>query len=53
MRDVLTSMIKAHEIQGVIALENSFNRVGPTTWCWSSVATTAVVAQMLGFHADA
>ena len=28
MRDVLTAMIKAHEIQGVIALENSFNRVG-------------------------
>jgi 2-methylcitrate dehydratase PrpD len=31
MRDVLTAMIKAHEIQGVIALENSFNRVGLTT----------------------
>src|SRR6266705_2233885 len=28
MRDVLTAMVKAHEIQGVIALQNSFNRVG-------------------------
>src|SRR5260370_1400844 len=28
MKDVLTAMIKAHEVQGVIALENSFNRVG-------------------------
>ena len=34
MRDVLTAMIKAHEIQGVLALENTFNRWGSTTWCW-------------------
>ena len=34
VKDVLTAMIKAHEIQGCIALENSFNKVGRTTWCW-------------------
>ncbi len=48
MRDVLTGMIKAHEIQGVIALENSFNRVGLDHVVLVKVATTAVVAQMLG-----
>jgi 2-methylcitrate dehydratase len=48
MRDVLTGMIKAHEIQGVIALENSFNRVGLDHVVLVKVATTAVVTQMLG-----
>lgn len=48
MRDVLTSMIKAHEIQGCIALENSFNRVGLDHVVLVKVASTAVVAQMLG-----
>src|ERR1041384_5365635 len=48
MRDVLTCMIKAHEIQGVIALENSFNRVGLDHVVLVKVASTAVVAQMLG-----
>ena len=48
MRDVLTAMIKAHEIQGVIALENSFNRVGLDHVVLVKVATTAVVARMLG-----
>jgi 2-methylcitrate dehydratase len=48
MRDVLTGMIKAHEIQGVIALENSFNRVGLDHVVLVKVATTAVVAHMLG-----
>src|SRR5712692_1628196 len=48
MRDVLTAMIKAHEIQGVIALENSFNRVGLDHTVLVKVATTAVVAHMLG-----
>jgi 2-methylcitrate dehydratase len=48
MRDVLTGMIKAHEIQGVIALENSFNRVGLDHVVLVKVATTAVAAQMLG-----
>jgi len=45
---VLTAMIKAHEIQGVIALENSFNRVGLDHVVLVKVASTAVVAQMLG-----
>ena len=48
MRDVLTGMIKAHEIQGVIALENSFNRVGLDHVVLVKVATTAVVTRMLG-----
>jgi 2-methylcitrate dehydratase len=48
MRDVLTGMIKAHEIQGVIALENSFNRVGLDHVVLVKVASTAVVTQMLG-----
>src|SRR5450631_4827393 len=48
MHDVLTGMIKAHEIQGVIALENSFNRVGLDHVVLVKVATTAVVANMLG-----
>ena len=53
MRDVLAAMIKAHEIQGVIALENSFNRVGLDHVVLVKVATTAVVAQMLGLSRDA
>ena len=52
MRDVLTAMIKAHEIQGVIALENSFNRVGLDHVVLVKVASTAVVAQMLGCTYD-
>ena len=48
MRDVLTAMIKAHEIQGVIALENSFNKVGLDHVILVKVASTAVVSQMLG-----
>ncbi len=48
MRDVLTAMIKAHEIQGVLALENSFNRVGLDHVLLVRVASTAVVTQMLG-----
>jgi 2-methylcitrate dehydratase len=48
MRDVLTAMIKAHEIQGVLALENSFNKVGLDHVVLVKVASTAVVAQMLG-----
>jgi 2-methylcitrate dehydratase len=49
---VLTAMIKAHEIQGVIALENSFNRVGLDHVVLVKVASTAVVAQMLGLTRD-
>ncbi len=48
MRDVLTAMIKAHEIQGVIALENSFNRVGLDHVLLVRVATTAVVTELIG-----
>jgi 2-methylcitrate dehydratase len=48
VRDVLTSMIKAHEIQGVLALENSFNRVGLDHVILVRVASTAVVTAMLG-----
>jgi len=52
MKDVLTGMIKAHEIQGVIALENSFNRVGLDHVVLVKVASTAVVAHMLGASRD-
>lgn len=52
MRDVLTGMIKAHEIQGCIALENSFNKVGLDHVVLVKVASTAVVAQMLGLTRD-
>ncbi|MBT6209897.1 MAG: bifunctional 2-methylcitrate dehydratase/aconitate hydratase [Woeseia sp.] len=48
MQDVLTAMIKAHEIQGVLALENSYNRVGLDHVLLVRVATTAVVTRMLG-----
>ena len=48
MHDVLTAMIKAHEIQGVIAIENSFNRVGLCHVLLVRVASTAVVTKMLG-----
>ena len=48
MKDVLTAMIKAHEIQGVLALENSFNRVGLDHVVLVKIASTAVVAGMLG-----
>jgi 2-methylcitrate dehydratase len=52
MRDVLTAMIKAHEIQGCIALENSFNKVGLDHVVLVKVASTAVVAQMMGLARD-
>ncbi|HLW74192.1 MAG TPA: bifunctional 2-methylcitrate dehydratase/aconitate hydratase [Gammaproteobacteria bacterium] len=48
MKDVLTAMIKAHEIQGVLALENSYNRVGLDHVLLVRVASTAVVTRMLG-----
>jgi 2-methylcitrate dehydratase len=48
MRDVLTAMIKAHEIQGCIALENSFNQVGLDHVVLVKVASTAVVCGLLG-----
>src|SRR6185312_3540960 len=52
VQDVLTGMIKAHEIQGVIALQNSFNRVGLDHVVLVKVASTAVVATMLGLARD-
>ena len=52
MRNVLTAMIKAHEIQGCIALENSFNKVGLDHVVLVKVASTAVVAQMLGLSRE-
>ncbi len=48
MRAVLEAMIKAHEIQGVIALENSFNRVGLDHVVLVRIASTAVAAKILG-----
>lgn len=48
MKDVLQAMIKAHEIQGVLALENSFNRVGLDHVVLVKVASTAVVTHLLG-----
>ena len=48
MRDVLEAMVMAHEIQGVIALENSFNRVGLCHVLLVRVASSAVVAKMMG-----
>ena len=48
MRDVLTAMIRAHEIQGVIALENSFNWVGLDHVVLVKVASTAAVGRLLG-----
>lgn len=48
VHDILHAMIKAHEIQGVLALDNSFNRVGLDHVILVKVASTAVAAQMLG-----
>jgi len=52
LRHVLTAMIKAHEIQGCLALENSFNQVGLDHVLLVKVASTAVVAEMLGLSRD-
>lgn len=52
VRDILTAMIKAHEIQGCIALENSFNKVGLDHVILVKVASTAVVAEMMGLSRD-
>ncbi|MCA9073616.1 MAG: bifunctional 2-methylcitrate dehydratase/aconitate hydratase [Planctomycetaceae bacterium] len=48
VRDILTAAIKAYEIQGVIALENAFNRVGLDHVILVRIASTAVAAHMLG-----
>lgn len=52
IRDVLAAMIKAHEIQGVLALENSFNRVGLDHVLLVRIASTAVATQLLGGTRD-
>ena len=52
MRDVLTASIKAHEIQGCLALENSFNKVGLDHVILVKVASTAVVGKLLGLTRD-
>jgi 2-methylcitrate dehydratase len=52
MSNVLTAMIKAHEIQGVMALENSFNRVGLDHVILVKLASTAIVTQMIGGDRD-
>jgi 2-methylcitrate dehydratase len=52
VRDILTAMIKAHEIQGVLALENSFNRVGLDHVLLVRLATAAVATEMLGGSKD-
>ena len=52
MRDVLNAMIQAHEIQGIIALENAFNKVGLDHVVLVKVATTAVVGRLLGLSRD-
>ena len=48
IKDILEALIKAHEIQGCLALENSFNKVGLDHVVLVKVATAAVVSKMLG-----
>jgi 2-methylcitrate dehydratase len=52
MKDVLIAMIKAHEIQGCIALENSFNKVGLDHVLLVKLASTAVAGQLIGLTRD-
>ncbi|PKI83479.1 2-methylcitrate dehydratase [Malassezia vespertilionis] len=52
VRDVLTASVKAHEIQGVIAVQNSFNRVGLDHVVLVKVASTAVVSKMIGLNRE-
>ncbi len=52
IKSVLTAMIKAHEIQGCIALENAFNKVGLDHVILVKVASTAVVGEMLGLNRE-
>ena len=52
MHDVLTAMIKAHEIQGCLALENSFNRVGLDHVFLVKIASAAVSSMLLGADKD-
>ncbi|NIG54514.1 bifunctional 2-methylcitrate dehydratase/aconitate hydratase [Chitinophaga sp. Cy-1792] len=52
MKQVLEAMIMAHEVQGVLALENSFNKVGLDHVLLVKVASTAVVGKLLGLSRD-
>ena len=52
MNEVLEMMIKAHEIQGILALENSFNRIGLDHVVLVKVASTAVATKILGGTKD-
>ncbi|HWL06990.1 MAG TPA: bifunctional 2-methylcitrate dehydratase/aconitate hydratase [Planctomicrobium sp.] len=52
IRDVLIAMIQAHEIQGILALENGFNRVGLDHVLLVRIASTAVVTRLLGGSRD-
>ncbi|MEO6837471.1 MAG: bifunctional 2-methylcitrate dehydratase/aconitate hydratase, partial [Ginsengibacter sp.] len=52
MKEVLEAIIKAHEIQGVLALENSFNKVGLDHVLLVKVASTAVVGKLIGLTRD-
>jgi 2-methylcitrate dehydratase len=52
VRDVLSTAIQAYEIQGVLALENSFNRVGLDHVILVKIASTAVAARLLGLHPE-
>lgn len=52
VKDILTAMIKAHEIQGCMALENSFNRVGLDHVVLVKLASAAVVSKMMGLSRD-
>jgi len=52
MKTVLESMVMAHEIQGILALENSFNKVGLDHVILVKIASTAVVGKLLGLSRD-
>jgi 2-methylcitrate dehydratase len=52
VKDIFIAMVKAHEIQGCLALENSFNKVGLDHVVLVKVASTAVAAQLLGLSRD-
>ncbi|HTF31968.1 MAG TPA: bifunctional 2-methylcitrate dehydratase/aconitate hydratase [Flavitalea sp.] len=52
IKDVLDAMIRAHEIQGILALENSFNKVGLDHVLLVKVASTAVVGKLIGLTRD-
>jgi len=52
VKEVLDAMVRAHEIQGVLALENSFNSVGLDHVILVKVASTAIVAKLLGLNRD-